>query len=171
MALSSSAKDGEAKATRKWLVMAVSVMLSFGVGNSMQKVFWITESAKQPGSDVSLMVAMYGAAAVSAFAAHALFGRLDKHEPSKLGFKLPVIGYALAIGATMCVYQKTNMFALEHINGTFYFPTAAGVQSLLMTLIGVVLFRDKLSAKQKWGIVCGVVCVALMNVKFGPTIG
>ncbi len=167
MVLSNSGKQGEAKATRRWFLMAVSVMCSFGIGNSMQKLFWLTDSSKTPGSDASLMVAMYLSASAASFIAYCLFRRGQK---SPLGFKLPVIGYAAAIGATMCIYQKNHMFALENINGTFYFPTAAGLQSLLMTLIGVVLFRDRLNKPQRLGIVCGVICVALMNLKFGPTL-
>ena len=53
------------------------------------------------------------------------------------------------------------------VEGTFHFPTYAGLQSLTMTLVGIVMFKDKLSKKQMIGVVCGIVSVVLMNMRIG----
>jgi multidrug transporter EmrE-like cation transporter len=39
------------------------------------------------------------------------------------------------------------------------------MQSLGMTAIGLILFKDKLSLRQKIGIAFGIGCVVLMNLR------
>ena len=56
---------------------------------------------------------------------------------------------------------------MEKIDGGFMFPTYSGMQSLGMTVIGILLFKDKLSKRQVLGVVTGISCVVLMNVRWG----
>jgi len=170
MILSRAQDDGNAKANRKWLMYSLLVMTAFGIGNSAQKIFWITESSKAAHSETTFLFVMYASAALLALAMYVAVVFGGKKEKSALGLRKPVLGYALAIGAALCAFQKSSMYALANIDGTFYFPTLAGMQSLWMTLIGVFLFRDRLSRRQKLGVLCGVACVALMNVRLGPAI-
>ena len=168
MMLSTSQDQGDAKANRRWLIYSITVMLAFGVGNSVQKLFWITESSKIPNSDVTLLIVMYVSAALIALALYAILA--GKKQTSALGFQKPVMLFVLAIGASLCLFQKSSMFALANVDGSFYFPTVSGLQSLWIAVIGIVMFHDKLSRRQKIGVVCGILCVALMNVRLGPSI-
>ena len=168
MLLSTSPDHGDAKANRRWLIYSITVMMAFGVGNSVQKLFWITESSKTPNSDVTLLIVMYVSAALIALALYAILA--GKKQTSALGFQKPVMLFVLAIGASLCLFQKTSMFALANVDGSFYFPTVSGLQSLWIAVIGIVMFHDKLSKRQKIGVVCGILCVALMNVRLGPSI-
>lgn len=168
MMLSTSQDQGDAKANRRWLIYSITVMLAFGVGNSVQKLFWITESSKIPNSDVTLLIVMYVSAALIALALYAILA--GKKQTSALGFQKTVMLFVLAIGASLCLFQKSSMFALANVDGSFYFPTVSGLQSLWIAIIGIVMFHDKLSRRQKIGVVCGILCVALMNVRLGPSI-
>ena len=168
MMLSTSHDHGDAKANRRWLFYSIIVMLAFGVGNSIQKLFWITESSSIPNSDVTFLIVMYLSASLIALVLYAFLA--GKKQTSALGFQKSVLLFALAIGASLCFFQKTSMYALANVDGSFYFPTVSGLQSLWITAVGIVLFKDKLSRKQKLGVVCGILCVALMNLRFGPTI-
>lgn len=159
----------EKKASRKWLMLTLVVMVSFGFGNTAQKLFWNTQSSKLTNSSTSLMIVMYASATLAALAAYLIVRWTGKKEKSALGWRRPVVLYALAVGATLTIYQKLNMFGLEHIDGSFFFPTSIGTQTMLVTLAGVILFRDKLSTRQKWSIVCGILCLALMNLRIGPS--
>lgn len=170
MILSRSRNDGDARASRRWLIYSLLVMCAFGIGNSVQKIFWITESSKAPNSEITLLVVMYSAAALLAFVIYAVLAFTGKRQKSGLGFQKPVLGYVLGIGASLCAFQKSSMFAMANIDGTFYFPTLSGLQTLWVTVIGVLFFHDRLSRKQKLGVAFGVACVALMNVRFGPAI-
>lgn len=169
MLLNRAKNPDEKKASRKWLMLTLVVMVSFGFGNTTQKLFWSTESSKLPNSSTSFMIVMYVAATLTALAAYLFVSRTGKKEKSELGLRRPVVLYALAVGATLTIYQKINMFGLEHIDGSFFFPTTIGTQTMLVTLAGVVLFRDRLSTRQKLSIVCGILCLALMNLRIGPS--
>ena len=41
------------------------------------------------------------------------------------------------------------------------------LQSLIMTLVGVVMFKDQLTRRQQLSVLCGIVSVVLMNLRFG----
>jgi len=168
MMLSASSDQGDAKANRKWLIYSIIVMLSFGVGNSVQKLFWITESSKTPNSDVTFLIVMYLSASLIALVLYAFLA--GRKQTSALGFQKSVLLFVLAIGASLCFFQKTSMYALAHVDGSFYYPTVSGLQSLWITAVGIVLFKDRLSRRQKIGVVCGILCVALMNLRVGPAI-
>ena len=107
----------------------------------------------------------YVLSAVMGFIIYAINAR--KGEKSPLGFKKSVVLYALAIGLVLGVYQRLNIYTMSVVEGTFHFPTYAGLQSLTMTLVGIVMFKDKLSKKQMIGVVCGIVSVVLMNMRIG----
>lgn len=168
MVLSRKPDKGGPKANTRWFVYSLLVMAGFGVGNSAQKFFWLTEASKAPHSDVTLLAVMYACASLIALLLYGVMA--GKGNKSELRFQKPVIGFVLAIGASLCLFQKTSMYALAHVDGTFYFPTVSGLQSLWITAAGILLFKDKLSRNQKIGLVFGIISVALMNVRVGPAI-
>jgi len=104
MMLSASSDQGDAKANRKWLIYSIIVMLSFGVGNSVQKLFWITESSKTPNSDVTFLIVMYLSASLIALVLYAFLA--GRKQTSALGFQKSVLLFVLAIGASLCFSRK-----------------------------------------------------------------
>ena len=90
-----------------------------------------------------------------------------KHERASFGvFNKGVLLFAGVIGLVLGLYQRVHIAALEKIDSGFLYPTYSGMQTLAMTLIGILMFKDRLSLRQKLGIVCGIICVVLMNVRF-----
>lgn len=165
MFLGSESKPDEKKATRKWLVLTLTCMSCsalFGIG---QKLFLATPQSKLPNAQATELAVSYAMAAAAGFVIY-LFGR-KKGGKTTIPFKRSIILYALAIGLTLSLYQRLNTYALGVVEGTFQFPTYAGLQSLGMTLVGVMLFKDQLSHRQKLSVVCGIVSVVLMNLRFG----
>ena len=75
--------------------------------------------------------------------------------------------YREAVGLLLALYRRFNMYALSVVEATFLFPTYAGLNSLLMMLSGIILFKDKLSRKQTIGLICGIASVVLMNIRLG----
>ena len=156
--------------TKKWILLALAAMLSTGVAAAMQKVFGKTQMTVE-GADTTFLMLIYLFAAVWALACYAVRWKLFK-KPLTASYKIRprlVIGI-LAIAAILTVYQKCFMIAMAEIDSTLFFPTQNGMQSLLMTLIGVIFFRDKLSARQFVGVACGIACVVLMNLSLGPVL-
>lgn len=168
MFLSAESKPDEKKATRRWLVLTLLCMFCsalFGIG---QKIFLATPESKLPNAQATELAVSYALAAVAGFVIY-LAGR-KKNGKTTVPFNRSIILYALAIGLTLSLYQRLNTYALGVVEGTFQFPTYAGLQSLGMTLVGVVLFKDQLSRRQQMGVVCGIISVVLMNIRFGWTI-
>lgn len=173
----SDGKGGQ-KGSGMWLFLSLFTMVVGAVGNCVQKVYSVTYSKVGGDSSVSLLVMMYLFAMVMALVAFLVLPEHgEKQEDGSIltptgytqrtGFKfvLRVLPYLLILGAVMAAYQKCNMVGLAEIDGIFMFPIFSGLQSLGMTLIGVIRFRDRLSAKQWVGVACGIACICLMNIR------
>ncbi|MBQ8509728.1 MAG: EamA family transporter [Clostridia bacterium] len=155
------------KVNWKWLALSVTAMVTSGLGSCIQKFFGRTAGASQQGTDAAFLFINYLLASLIAFAMYFIGSRFGKREKSTFGFNKHVLLYALATGLTLSIYQKFYMYGMAHIDGTFMFPTLAGASSVGMSIIGVVMFRDSLSKRQWLGILCGIACVALMNLRIG----
>lgn len=171
-------KKEEQKGSGMWLFLCLLTMVAGASGSCVQKVYSVTYASQGGDSSVSLLVMMYLFAMAMALVA---FFVLPEHgEKQKDGtvltptghtqltgwrFALRVLPYLLILGVVMAAYQKCNMVGLAEISGIFMFPTFSALQILLMTLIGVIRFRDRLSGRQWIGVACGIVSVCLMNIR------
>lgn len=176
MFLSVKSDSGEQKkATRSWLLLTLTSLFTNGACSCIQRVYMATESGAGANMDVTFLVVMYVFSGLAALAMYLFTAVRRKHSAhpegavSTIGFNPRVLLYAALIALVLSVYQKTYMFSITNIEGTFLFPTYAGLQALGMTLIGMLFFRDRLTPRQRWGLVCGILCVVLMNVKVGPS--
>jgi len=168
MILSCNRTEGEQKANKKWLIVTIVCLLVNGVGGCVQKLFYQTETAKTvANSDNTFLVFTYLFSAILALVVYLVGAHTGKKEKSTYWFSKNVLFYALAVGAVIAVFQKMFMMGNKLIPGSIMFPTYYGLQSLGMSLIGIVLFKDKLTARQKIGVLFGIASIALMNVKIG----
>lgn len=157
----------EKKVSAKWLILSVVATLCSGFSSCIQKFFYLTDGSKVENFANTYLFFVYVFSSVLGFAMYLYESHFDKKERSTFWFNKYVLFYAIGIGAVLAVFQKLYMLGIEHIPGTVMFPTYAGMQSLAMTIIGIVLFKDHLSARQKIGVLCGVASVALINLKIG----
>ena len=167
MLLSVNRSEGEQKTEKKWLILSVLSMLSTGCSGALQKMFYITKSSDIQNSENTFLVLTYIFAAVFAFSVYFFTAHTGKKEKSTFWFSGTVLLYAIAIGLIIAVFQKLFMLGTKHIDGTVFYPSYYGLQSVSMTFIGVLLFKDHLTARQKLGSLCGVLSIALMNLKAG----
>ena len=161
-------KENDEKAiSGKWLFYVFLMTLMNAAAAITMKIFFAQISSEYENSQNTFMSIFYVVAAALAFAYYFFLTHTGKKEKNTYGFFNPhVLLYVLVIGCSLGLYQRFYMIGLEKIDGGFLFPTYSGMQTLVMTLIGVFLFRDKLSRRQMIGIVCGIVCVVLMNARF-----
>lgn len=158
---------GEMKISRKWVILSAAAFLGHSALTTVQKLFIITESSKLPGASVTFLTFAYLFSAGLAFIIY-LTNRFVLKK-GKHGFKLPgnVILFALGMGIALALYQRTQMIGIENIPGSFMFPAYAGLQSLSMTAIGIVMFGDRLSRRQMLGVMCGILSIIFINIKVG----
>ena len=60
------------------------------------------------------------------------------------------------------------MYTVANTDGVFFNPTYLGLNSVIMSIVGIVIFKDKLTIKQKLSILLGIACVLFMNIRFWP---
>ena len=165
MILTTESKPDEKKATRKWVILPLICMGIAAFDGICQKFFLRTEDALLANAQSTQLALGYLIASGIGFMLYFLKAR--RGEKSPLGFKRPILLYTLAVGLLLALYRRFNMYALSVVEATFLFPTYAGLNSLLMMLSGIILFKDKLSRKQTIGLICGIASVVLMNLRLG----
>ncbi|MBQ9805847.1 MAG: EamA family transporter [Clostridia bacterium] len=160
--------DGENKKAMslKWLIPTIVAMLANGVASTLQKVFGKNNVGIE-GADTTFLCLIYLFAALFAFLLFTLRRHTGVHTKATMRIGKAVLLYTLAIAAILAIYQKCYMIALVEIDSAVLFPTHNGLQSLVMTFIGVLFFKDKLSKRQWLGVACGLLCIVLMNLTFG----
>lgn len=170
MFLSFSKKEGDKKANKKWLVLTISALLATGIASCIQKYFFRTELADIENASNTFLFLVYVFATVISLFAVFINSKSGKKEKCTFWFSKNLLIYALVIGFIISVFQKLFMVCVECVKGAVLYPTYNGMQAVIMSIIGVLLFKDKLSSKQKLGIIFGIASIALMNINFGTGI-
>lgn len=142
----------------KWLIAVLISLVTSGFATCIQKAYTVRIDAT---NTTAFLVCAYAAAFFVAGAA-ALFTKPKERES---GRTKTFLLHSLATAAVLAVYQKLFMYIMSTTPGSFFSPTYAGMQSVIMSVIGVFFFRDNLNNKQKLGIFFGVLCVIFMNLK------
>ncbi len=160
-------KEEKAKAVNgKWLALLVLSFLGMAAGTILMQSFTRTfsQSAEQ---DNAFVIFMYVGASLMAFAWYAA-GALGKGKKRcTYGFwNTHTWLFVILIGIVLGIFQKLYLTGMKYIDGGFLFPTYTGLQSVAMTLVGIFLFKDKLSVRQMLGGAFGIACVVMMNLKF-----
>ncbi len=165
--LSLKDSSGEHKVSAKWLIFLSLAFLSNGVATSLMKLFFKTESALIANSENTFLLCMYICASLVALAVFLVmrFGLKAKNVGIKREWKL--FAFIAAMGLSLALFQKTHMYGLETIPGSLMFPTYIGIQTSMMSFIGILFFGDMLTGRQKLGIVLGIASVVLLNIKVG----
>lgn len=162
-----SAGGDKRGATRRWFTLSVTAMLTGGTATIVQKLFWTTECASVPGTDAAFLTVMYAVAALLAFAVYALWRKAARKPATTIGLRMQPMVYVWLIAIVLAAYQKCYLAAMHLIDGVFLFPTYSGLQPLMLAVTGFLFLHDRLSRRQILSLICGVICVALMNMKFG----
>lgn len=165
--LSLKDSNGENKANVKWLVFLFLAFFSNGIATSVQKLFFKTDSALIENSENTFLLCMYICASLLALIIFLVmrFGGGVRNVEMKKEWKLPV--FTAAMGLSLALFQKVHMFGLKNIPGSLMYPSYIGIQTSMMTFIGILFFGDMLSKRQKLGIVLGIASVVFLNVKVG----
>ena len=152
-------KHGDQKAEKGWLFyVAIAFLMNALVAVDM-KIFSTTYHNGENFPFVA--VAYITAALVSAV----IFLFMRRGE-AKLSFsaKGPVWLYTFFVALFLGSFQALNSYASGRINGVFYYPALNGGSTMLLTLSGVLLFKEKLSARSWASIAVGVAAIILLSL-------
>ncbi len=85
-----------------------------------------------------------------------------KKEPAGFSFKGMPSVYAVVCGLTMAAQHIINLRLVGELPTVVFFPICTGLRILLTALIGIVVFREKLSKRQLFGFIIGFTAIFLV---------
>lgn len=166
MCLSIKKETGTKRFNVKWLILLVLALVGTASGTIITQVFTKTVSSGAEQNNFFVVV-VYSIASLLAFGWYFIGTVGKKGKKCSYGFWNPRVWlFVLLIGADLGIFQLLYIFGISCIDGAFLFPTFSGMQSVAMALVGIVLFKDKLSKRQIVGVILGISCVVMMNMKF-----
>ena len=151
--------DKNSPPNKRWFLMTILTFFSNGLMNVVLKIFSMSEH----GGEIAGYVSISYLTATFLTAVLLFFFRMGKRTPT---FRISgkVILSACSAGILLALAQALNAYASGHIDGTLFFPTYNGGVTLTLALIGLLLFREKLSTRKKIGLAIGIAAIVMMSI-------
>lgn len=145
------------KSNLRWLIFTLLVFFSNGLISVNQKIY----SMLAPRLQIFEFVAVaYITAAVMSFA---ILGFIcAKNKSAKYSKQYGVIASGCLVGVLLGVFQCLNTYTASVIDGTVLYSAYNCGVSLLSTVVGRILFKERLSAKQYIGVIVGITAIAFL---------
>ncbi len=163
---STDKKQGGGKSSLKWLLIALTSCLTNGFVGVMQKIHQSTEYKAQSAAFL-----------VSAFAFMTLVSSLiwlferKRAGDSRFDPNVKHISFALISGATYAVPHVANLYLAGAMPSAVFFPII-NTGGLILTLVAAtLLFKEKLTRLQWFGIVLGLISSLFVSGTVSAWIG
>ena len=144
-----------------WLILALLVFLTNGIASTSQKLY--TALAGEDFQLFEFICIAYLIASVEAFIAFAILAPKDRLQGIQLVNKKSVL-FGCGVGVALGVFQCVNTVAMSMIPGPIYYPAYNCGTSLLLALIGAVLFKERFTVRQYIGIGLGVIAILFLCI-------
>jgi membrane protein len=144
---------------KRWLVPVFATFTANGLLSVTQKVYTVVGVANEIGGFVC---SAYFAATVLSGLIY--LGLSISGQKKTFRIKPKIIASAALIGIILGLFQALNTYAAGVIDGTLLFPAYNGGVTLLLTIIGVLLFCERLDKRRWIGTGTGIIAIVLMSV-------
>lgn len=150
------------KASGKWTACVLITFFLDGMLSVIQKLF-LRACGNEHSVSFVLISAVFGLAI--ALAVSLIFFIKDRRFsiPVKKGL-FPFLVLALIVGASTAIATMFNMLSLTVLDGVIVFPVRQGGLILLITLYGVVRYKDKFDLKTLVMLFSGLSGIILLNL-------
>ena len=148
-------KSGE-KLTAKWFFNCFMFFLVGGLVGILYKLFGKSSAAQQVNTMILVAAIVSGVFFITGAFIEAKRNNTNIQKPNKL-----TLTYMLFCGIAGCVYIRLNVSLSGLIPGAIFFPVSNGGMVILSTVIGKVLFKEKLKPVQIIGILIGLVAIVI----------
>ncbi len=154
-----SSKKG-IRTSKKWFFFIIIATISTGLCSLVQNVF----AKSQVSGEAEVFTALnYAFSSVLCFAILPILKSKTKEPLYKSDFKINV-GLIL-IGLTLGIYNLCAVLAQAIIPATVYFPTICGLQILTAVIASSIMFKERPSLKQLFGIIATILAVVFINLR------
>jgi drug/metabolite transporter (DMT)-like permease len=152
-------KDIDGKVKIKWLIYTMILFLSGGVCTAVQKTYAVKIEEIQVFEFVA--IAYFCAMLLSL----ALFGvERVAHRNQQVEASGKMVLFAVLVGLSLGVFQCVNTYAPSIIDGTVLYPAYNSGVSVLIAIVGAIVFKERLTVKQYIGSAIGILAVILLCV-------
>ncbi len=160
--LSVPKKSGGEKANARWTLCVLITFLLDGCLSVIQKMF-----LRAYGNDYSvsfvLVSALFGLG-IAVFVSSVFFLK-DRRLSIPVGKGLiPLAIIAIVVGASTGLATMFNMQSLTMLDGVIVFPVRQGGLILMMTLYGVIRYKDKFDLRTAVMLLSGLAGIVLLNL-------
>lgn len=152
-------KKSAEKLTTKWFVYCILFFTAGSLLGMFYKVFGKSGASSEVNG---MMLSASIFASVFFFLMGVILNKSRKLPMPKI--KKPSLIYILLSGITGCFYIRINLALSSVIPSAIFFPVSNGSLVILSTVIGCILFKEKLNKIQWLGILVGIVAIVLSGV-------
>lgn len=148
-------KSGE-KLTKKWFFNCFMFFFIGGLVGILYKLFGKSDASEQ----VNTMILIASVVSGTFF----IFGGLIEAKKTNKKLEKPnnlVLTYMLLCGIAGCVYIRLNVSLSSVIPGAIFFPVSNGGMVILSTVVGKLIFKEKLKRVQIIGILIGLIAIVI----------
>ncbi len=145
------------KLSKKWALLVAMSFSANGLVASTTKIYSQTVGSTET---YSFVACSYTTAALLAAAVYLTLKFNGKPKTCKYTPSLFI--FTAAAGIILGSFQSIYTYSSTVIDGTLLFPAYNGGFTLLVTLAGVIVFKERLRKKQWLGVAIGAVAILLM---------
>ncbi len=154
-------KNRSSGASLRWLLFCLGAFLFSGAVGVMQKVHQNSIHKNELG--IFLIIAFGVSALFSCFltvyykkAANESITVLSKGKTCKF------IAYSIVCGIGIALCNQINMYLAGTMDSIILYPVLNGASMILTAAAGIILWKERLSAKQWFGLVMGGIAILLL---------
>lgn len=166
--LSPSEKENEKKAsnTLKWLIYCFVAAFCTGFLGIIQKVHQSSDIHR--GEMTAFLVSLFVVSSVYAGIKYIKVMKKEKREKSqKLKISKSAIVIPALCGISYAFPHTVNLFLVGELPTVIFFPIANVIPMILFILLGLIVFKEKISLKSWIGIVIGIISTVLVSGVIG----
>lgn len=162
--LSTNNSDGK-RLSVKWLIFALSGLIFSGLVGVCQKIFVKEYSDYSQESFLCLAFIIVILLSCILFTAFAIGNRKNNNEESEktIGIKRFVFS-SVILGVLIGLVNKVNTFISGVFVSAISFPIINGGTIVLTALVSSIVLKERLSVKQKIGIILGFVAIIIIAI-------
>ena len=158
--LNTDFKRGEKQFSRTWTVAVILCFLTNGLASFWQKIF----ARSEYGTEIAgYSFFAYFLASVMAILTLLLLGRRKEWRPTAR-LSRSLFGWCALVGLFLGCFQWLFTYSQRVVEASLLLPFHSGTSTLLMTLIGVLIFKEKLSHRRIVGTAVGIAALVLFGI-------
>lgn len=140
-----------------WFILSLSAMTVMGISNIVLKLQKMTV----PGSDISMLLITYFFGTVGLFLFYLFQSKVLKQKKMVILLRSRVIAI-MTVSVILGAYFILYMLGVGSIPSVVFFPVVNIAPTTMISVFGILVFKDRLSLQQKWSMFFGITATVLL---------